>query len=427
MARSVRSALGCLLAGALVLGIATRGSAENWPGWRGPRGDGTSAEAHLPTHWSGSENVLWKTEIPGKGHASPIVWEDRIFVATCLEAEQSRLLLCYDLTGKELWRREVLKAPLEHKHSLNSFASSTPVTDGKLVYVTFLSVKTADNGRDPGAGEMVVAAYDYSGAQKWLVRPGRFSSVHGYCSSPVLFEDKVIVNGDHDGDSYLVALSRTTGDTIWKVNRANKTRSYSTPLIRDVAGRTQMVLCGSKCVTSFDPRTGKTWWTVQGPTEQFVASMVFNGEYFFLTAGFPEHHAMAIRPDGDGDVTKTHVAWWVKKDASCGYVPSPIICGEYFLIACDTGICTCYEAHSGERVWKERLGPHYSASLTTAEGLVYFLADDGVTKVIKPGKTLEVVAENKLGESCYASPAISAGRIYLRGEKHLFCIGAASN
>ena len=410
----------------LLFCVCSLAQAENWPGWRGPHGDGTSDEKNVPTHWTDKDNIAWKIEIPGKGHASPIVWNDRIFVVTCVEAEQARLLLCFSTDGKELWRREVLKSPLEHKHTLNSFASSTPVTDGSLVYVTFLSAEKNDDGRQSTLGEMVVAAYDFDGNQKWLVRPGRFSSMHGYCSSPILFEDKLIVNGDHDGDGYIVALNKATGEQIWKINRDNKTRSYSTPIIRDVGGRTQMVLTGSKCVTSYDPRTGERYWFVNGPTEQFVASMVFNGKLFFLTAGFPEHHAMAIRPDGSGDVTKTNIAWWVKKDASCGYVPSPIICGDYFLIACDTGIGTCYEADSGERMWKERLGPHYSASLVTANGLVYFLGDDGVTKIVKPGKELEVLAENKLGENCYASPAISSGRIYQRGEQHLFCIGGGN-
>ena len=377
----------------------------------GPRGDGTSQEPDVPTHWSGTDNVVWKVEVPGRGHASPIVWQDRIFVASCLEDTQQRILLGFDRTsGRLLWQQVVLDAPLEKKHQLNSFASSTPATDGQAIYVTFLD-----------RSEMVVAAYDLAGQQKWLVRPGAFASVHGYCSCPVLFEDKVIINGDHDGDAYLVALDRATGKTIWKIERENKLRSYSTPLIRQIGGRTQMVLSGSKCVASYDPHDGSRHWIIDGPTEQFVASMVFNGKLLFLTAGFPEHHMMAIRPDGSGNVTDTHIAWRTRKGA--GYVPSPIAAGDYFLAVSDDGIGSCFEADTGNRLWMERLGTHYSSSLVTAGGLVYFGSDEGTTTVVRPGAKLDVVAENKLGEYCYASPAISQGQIFLRGEQHLYCVG----
>jgi outer membrane protein assembly factor BamB len=280
-------------------------------------------------------------------------------------------------------------------------------------------VITAKN-REVSAGNMVVAAYDFEGQRRWLVRPGRFSSVHGFCTSPVLFEDRVIVNGDHDGDSYVAALDRHSGQTLWRVPRENKTRSYCTPLIREIDGRTQMVLSGSLCVVSLDPRTGARHWMINGPTEQFVASLVYNGKLLFLTAGFPEHHILAIRPDGRGNVTDTHIVWRTTK--GCSYVPSPIVCGDHFLVAADNGVASCFQPDTGERLWMERLGVHYSASLVTAGGLVYFLADDGEMKVVRPGPQLEVVAVNPLGESCVASPAISNGRIYLRGEKHLFCL-----
>ncbi|HEX3725108.1 MAG TPA: PQQ-binding-like beta-propeller repeat protein, partial [Pirellulales bacterium] len=273
--------------------------AEDWPAWRGPRGDGTSLEPNIPVRWSATENTAWKVPVPGAGHASPIIWQDHLFVASCVEDTKERVLLCFDrVAGKLLWQRVVLRSPLEEKHQLNSFASSTPATDGQAVYVTFLD-----------RAEMVVAAYDFAGNQKWLVRPGGFSSKHGYCSCPVVFEDKVIVNGDHDGDAYLVALDRSTGQTVWKVDRENKTRSYSTPIIRQIEGRTEMILSGSKCVASYDPHDGSRHWIIDGPTEQFVASLVYNGELLFLTAGFPELHMLAIRPGGSGNVTESHIAW----------------------------------------------------------------------------------------------------------------------
>ena len=390
-------------------------SAENWPGWRGPRGDGSSAESGLPLRWNGEagENIAWKVPIAGRGHASPIVWEDRIFLVSCLEDRLQRVLMCLDRdSGRALWQQVVLESPLEKKHRLNSFASSTPTTDGRLVYVAFLD-----------GDSMFVAAYDFSGKQAWAVHPGPFSSKHGFCSSPVLYEDLVIVNGDHDGDSFLVALDRRSGKTVWKTPRENRTRSYCTPIIRTIDGRAQMVLSGNKCVASYDPRDGKRHWIIDGPTEQYVASLVYNGRLLFMTAGFPDFHIQAIRPDGTGNVTNTHVVWHTTEAPS--YVPSPIVSadGRYFLIVSDKGIGSCFDAATGQRHWMERIGPHYSASLVQIDGLVHFLSDKGVTTIVRPGEKFDVVAENQLGEDCYASPAVSQGRIFMRAEGHLYCIG----
>lgn len=396
---------------------------ENWPCWRGPRGDGTSLDPHAPTKWSGTtgENVAWKTPLPGWGHSSPIIWDDRIFVTACVEPSKERRLLCLNRqTGRILWQREVLRAPLEKRHNLNSYASGTPATDGELVYVTFLE-PDSENRNEVTPGNLFVAAYDVTGQRRWAVKPGRFASVHGFCTSPVVFEELVIVNGDHDGDAYIAALDRTTGAVRWKIDRENKTRSYVTPLIREIDGRTQMVFSGSKSVVSLDPRTGARHWLIDGPTEQFVASLVTDGRLLFMTAGFPEHHILAIRPDGRGNITDTHIVWRTTK--GCSYVPSPIVSGEYFLVAADNGICSCFEAATGHRWWMERLGKHYSASLVSAGGLVYFLEDEGTMKLVRPGPTLEVIAENPLGEACVASPAVSRGQMFLRGEKHLYCLG----
>jgi outer membrane protein assembly factor BamB len=400
---------------ALLIALSCPAWGESWPMWRGPRGDGTSLEKSIPTQWSGTQNVAWKTPIPGKGHASPIVWNDRVFLVTAEKERKQRLLLCLDRSnGRTLWQQAVLEAPLERVNSLNSFASSTPAIDGERVYVSFLDVD-----------KMLIAAYDFKGHQVWAVHPGTFSSMHGYCSSPVLWKDKVIVNGDHDGSGYIVTLDRATGRTVWKTSRPNQTRSYCTPLLGQMSGRNQMVLSGSKCVAGYDPDTGEQRWIIDGPTEQFVASLVYNGELLFMTCGFPDHFMQAIRPDGAGNVTKTHVVW--QKDKDCSYVPSPISVGPYFLLVSDTGVATCLDAASGRSVWRERLEPHYSASLVTANGLVYFLSDKGVMTIVKPGPKPEVVARNALGEETYASPAISEGQIFLRGTNHLYCIGAGSS
>jgi outer membrane protein assembly factor BamB len=426
MARSLTSFV--LLSSFFLYGTAL---GENWAGWRGPRGDGTSTEKAIPVKWDATQgdNLLWKVPLQGTGHSQPIVWGDRIFLVACDEDNQQRTLTCLDRTaGQTLWTKNVLHSPLESKHALNSYASGTPATDGKLVFVTFLEIDgrlvpapNVGSPREITAGKMVVAAYDFDGSQKWIVRPGDFVSAHGYCSSPVLFEDMVIVNGDHDGDSYIVALNKESGETVWKLNRLHKTRSYVTPLIREIGGRTQLMLSGSKHILSVDPHDGTEQWRIEGPTEQFVASPVFDGKLLFMAAGYPDYHVMAIRPDGSGDVTKTHVAWH-ETNAKC-YVPSPVLADGYLIVADDRGTANCYAADSGKRWWQERLGKGFSNSLVAANGLVYLVADDGLTKVVRPGRKLEVVAENPLGESIFSSPALAEGRIYLRGEKHLFCLG----
>jgi outer membrane protein assembly factor BamB len=312
-----------------------------------------------------------------------------------------------------VWEKEVLKSPLERIHQLNSHASSTPATDGRLVYVSFLHEKL-----------MHVAAYDFDGNKIWSVEPGVFSSVHGYCSSPVLFEkDLVIVNGDHDGEAYLVALNRDTGTTVWKTPRENKTRSYCTPLICEINGRMQLMLSGSKCVASYDPRTGSRQWIIDGPTEQFVASPVYSNGMLFITGGFPDKHIMSINPDGNGNISKDHVVWHYKKGTGVSYVPSPVAIGDYLLVASDDGVGTCFDAKSGQVLWQKRLAGHYSGSLLTANGLAYFTSDDGVTKIIKPGPELEIVATNQIDDACFSSHAASNGHLYIRGEQYLWCIG----
>jgi outer membrane protein assembly factor BamB len=394
---------------------------SDWPMWRGPRGDGTSTGSGFPTHWSATENVRWKTPIPGRGHSSPIVWGDRIFITSAIEAgdakePKDRLLLCIDRKdGRIIWQKTVLKAKLEGIHKLNSRASSTPATDGERVYVTFLD--------DP---KVVVAAFDFNGEEAWRVSPGEFESRHGFCSPPVLYKDLVIVNCDQDAfnkskPAYIVALDRTTGAEKWRIDRTHRIRSYCPPLIVEAAGKKQMVLTGAETVASYDPDTGKPIWTINGPTEQFVASMVYSKGLFFLTAGFPTYHVMGIKPDGTGNVTKTHVAWHVEKGGA-GYVPSPVAFGENVFLVHDEGRATCRDALTGKLHWNERLGKHHSASPVCAEGRLYFTDDDGITWVVKAESKFDLIDKNPIGEECYASPAFSKGEIFLRGSKHLFCI-----
>lgn len=409
--------------------------AEDWPQWRGPRLDGTSKDTGFPVSADGS--VTWRTELPGSGHASPIVWQDRVFVVSALPETEARVLVCLDrASGKVLWQTVVLKAPTEGTHKLNSLASSTPATDGERVFTAFLdnteteATRAANAGRVIPKGEVpkgtvVVSAHDFSGKPVWQVRPGLFSSKHGFCSSPIVFEDKVIVNCDHDGDGYIVALARTDGKELWRIERPNKTRSYCVPLIRDIGGRTQMVLSGTMCVASYDPRTGKQLWIMDGPTEQFVASIVYSEQsgLLYMTGGFPEHHLLAIKPDGSGNVTSTHIVWRTNKGVS--YVPSPIIEGSHLLNVSDSGVAHCFDAKSGEIEWEERMREHH-ASLSSAEGRVYFINDFGVMRVVQPEKSYKLLAESELKEKVFATPALSEGQIFIRSDKSLICLGKRS-
>ncbi|MDC0252072.1 PQQ-binding-like beta-propeller repeat protein [bacterium] len=398
----------------LFLIVAAANADENWPGWRGPRGDGTVRGApNLPVDFDISKDTVWKTKIPGVGHASPVIWEDRIFLVSADEESQARSLMCFDrISGEIKWSKGVLQSPFEDIHRLNSRASSTPVTDGERIFVSFLDGE-----------KMFVAAYDLEGNQLWQQRPGVYSSKHGYCSCPVLWKNMVIVNGDHDGEAYIVALDQKSGETIWKTERPNKLRSYCTPIIREIDGRTQLILSGSESVASYDPENGTQHWVLDGPTEQFVASLVYNEDLnlLFMTCGFPQKHMLAIRPDGSGNVTKTHVVW--RDTAGASYVPSPIAIGEYFLVVADNGVASCFVAGTGERYWRERLPGGHSASIIAANGLAYFISDEGIVSVLKPGPEFKVIAQSEVGENVYASPAVYGDQFFIRGEEHLFCIG----
>ena len=393
--------------------LANAVTAENWPCWRGPRGDGTSLEKDVPTLWSGSNNIAWKAAVPGEGHSSPIIWNERIFLTTALKETQERVLLCFERgNGNMLWQQTVIRSPLEPKNNENSFASATPATDGERVYVTFLD-----------GDEVVVVAYDFSGKQLWLHRPGRFKSQWGFSHTPVLFEDKVIVVCYSKGENFVVALNRTDGRITWKTPCENPTQSYSPPLIRKMAGRFQIIAPGNKAVTSYDPQTGKVLWVVEGPSDDSVVTPVYleKADLVLSCSSWPNKVLVAIKPDGEGNVTSTKVVW--KTSEGAPYVPSPIGVGDWFFTSAYAGKAAhCYEAATGKILWKEPMGLHH-ASPVSANGLIYFLNDDGVTHVVKAGPSFELVARNELGEKTYASPAVSGGQIFLRSFRHLYCIG----
>jgi outer membrane protein assembly factor BamB len=367
-------------------------------------------ETNVPTHWDPAQ-ALWKTKLPGRGHASPIVWGQRVVTVTALEATQERVLLCVDRgTGQILWQETVVKGPLQKLHKENSYASSTPVTDGKQVYAVFR------------VGDRIwVAAHDLvTGKQIWKVSPGTHEGEWGFSTAPALFEGKVIIDGDGKKDSFLVALDCADGSVVWQIDRPHKGISYSAPYIRELDGRHQMIQCGDRCVTGLNPATGQTLWTVDGPSEEFVATPVYSDKtgLVYISSSWPKQVLLAIRPNGQGNVTETHVVWSERKGAP--YIPSLLATGDFLLSVNRTGTAFCYDAATGEVHWQEKLGRHH-ASPVLINGLAYFVNDEGRIHVIRPGRAYDAVAAYALGEPCYASPAISDGQVFIRGFEHLFC------
>ena len=386
--------------------------AQNWPNWRGPNGDGTSIETNLPVKWDSVTNVLWKTRVPGIGHSSPVVWENKIFLTTALIETQEKVLLCYDTKkGGLLWQKTMLKGAFEKKHDNNSYASGTPATDGSRIYVSFLD-----------GNEVVVAAYDFEGKQVWIQRPGTFSSPHGYSCSPALFEDKVIINGDSQEGSFAAALGKTDGRIIWRISHDKPSHSFSTPIFRKMAGKMQMIFCGNREIAGYNPNDGSKYWFVSGPSEDFCSSPVYNEKsgLVLVSSAWPVRNLVAVKPDGSGDVTASKVVWESRKGAY--YVPSPVCTDDYLFTTMTTGQVHCIEIATGNILWTEDMGMQYSSPVL-AGGLVYMPNDDGVITVIKPGPKFQQIAKNPIGERMNASPAISNGKIYLRSYQHLFCIG----
>jgi outer membrane protein assembly factor BamB len=391
-----------------IIVIAAFLNAGDWPTWRGPTSDGSIIDPAIPTEWSESKNIAWKIDVPGVGNSSPVIAGGQLYLTTCID--KSRCVLCYDAsTGKLLWQTEVATADIEKMHKNNSPASATPVTDGKHVWVTFLidsSIK--------------VACLDSKGKLIWTQNFPGFVCTHGFCGTPILDGNRVVINGDSDGDAFLAALEKETGKVIWKIARPNRTRSYSVPLILDVEGKKQLVLAGSKSVSGFNPSTGEQIWFTKSATDKFVASVVHVDGLVIATGTSPVSTLAAIRTNGHGDVTDTHTAWSIARGAA--YVPSPLAVGKNVFVQGDDGRATFLEAKTGKMIWNERIGKKHVASPLLINNLIYSLADDGTMYVIRPGSELELISKNQIGETCNATPAVANGKLYIRSESHLWCI-----
>ena len=408
--------------------------AENWPQWRGPGGQGISTEKALPKEWAPDKNVAWKVELP-HGYSSPIVWGDRIFLTSAIEGEvvpnhvpesvrikqphpQStagdkkhalKLLALDAKTGKVLWEQTAYEGPVfDARHQRSTFAGPTAVTDGKLVYAYF--------------GPEGLYAYDFDGKQAWKVVEKFHTLGLGTGTSPILYQNLVIMQRDEDSKTSVVAAyDKTSGKEVWKTQRPVGI-TWSTPVLVNTGTRTELVTNGSEHVIAYDPATGKELWKTTGVQSNAIHTPLVGKGLVIVTAGFPAKKIIAIRPGDQPDDKR--VAWTYTKGT--GYVLSNILYGDFVYLSTDNGILTCLDAATGQVKYEGGRPPkptHFMGSAVAYDGLIAMTSEDGDTYMLKAGPVHEIVRINTIDEPVYSSLALANGRVYIRGTKHLFAIG----
>jgi outer membrane protein assembly factor BamB len=400
---------------AIVLLAASTAAAQEWPEFRGPGGQGHSPARGLPLEWSETSNVAWKTRLPGLGWSSPVVAGGRVWVTTAIEQRSVSLrVMAFDAaTGRELVNVEVFNIPASRRelNPKNSWASPTPVLDGDRVYVHF--------------GADGTAALAVTGEILWQARFD-YQSQHGAGGSPIVYRDLLIVNCDGSDTAFVIALDKHTGKVKWRTNRGLPAdQAYTTPLIIRAAERDQLISVGAFRARAYDPLDGREIWRVRYD-EGFsnVPRPVFAHGLVYIATGFQQPALLAVRPDGRGDVTRTHVAWTLSRGAPL--TPSPIAVGEELYLVTDGGIASCLDAKTGAVIWQSRLGGTYSASPVFADGRLFFSSEQGITTVIAPGRAPRRVALNKLDGAVLASIAIAGQSFFIRTDTHLYRIAAAA-
>jgi outer membrane protein assembly factor BamB len=404
---------------ATALTVSAQTMAQGWPQFRGPSGQGHATVTTLPLEWSETKNVAWKVPVPGTGWSSPVVGNGLIWLTTAVETRDGRRsggvslrALAYDAaTGAEKVNVEVFRTNDPNpRHQKNSYASPTPILDADRVYVHF--------------GAEGTAALNISGTVVWKTRLA-YESQHGNGGSPVLYRDLLIVSCDGNGgpgDAFVVALDAMTGKTRWKkTRRAPADQAYTTPLVISVNGVDQLVSPGAYRATAYNPINGDAIWSVSYDDGfSNVPRPVFGRGHVFIATGFNQPTMIAVRPDGTGDVTRSHLAWTLTRGAP--FTPSPLLVGDDLYVVNDSGILTLVDAVSGTIVWQQRLGGNYSASPVFAAGRIYFQSEEGVTTVIAPGRTFRRLATNTLDGGMLASMAPLDGAVVIRTDTHLYRI-----
>jgi outer membrane protein assembly factor BamB len=393
--------------------------AENWPEFRGPTGQGISAETKLPVEWDATKNVTWKIDVPGKGWSSPVVVDGKIYLTSAVSAgteAKSDLdleALCIDAhSGKVLWETKVFlqdgkKSP--NIHSKNSHASPTPIVSGKRLYVHF--------------GHKGTACLDLDGKIVWTNTEITYAPVHGNGGSPILVDNLLIFSCDGPDMQMVVALETEGGKVRWKTDRkstAGKKFSFQTPLVITVKDQKQVISAGSDVVAAYDPADGKEIWRLRYSGYSVIPRAVFGKGLVFLSTSYDSPTLLAIRPDGTGDVTDTNLEWSTRTGAP--NTPSPLFVGDELYTVSDGGVLTCFEATTGKVHWSEKLNAHFSASPMFAAGKIYLQSEEGVGFVLPAGKEFHKPTQNDLGERSLASYAAADGALFIRTEKHLFRI-----
>ena len=395
--------------------------AENWPQFRGPTGQGISQERGLPTHWSATEGVRWKSPVAGSGWSSPVIWGNRVFLTTTTDSGASCRVLCFDAdTGKRLWNREIFRQQPGQRHDRNSYATPTPATDGRRVYAVFWDGS--------------VGALNYDGSVAWINRDHPHYSQHGLGASPILVGDLLIMarDGSSKGpdrglgwqtpwdQAKLLALDTKTGRVRWIGRRGMSRIAHATPVLAKLSdGTMQIISVAGDVVQGFAPKTGERLWSSRNTCEGLVPSPVVGDGMVFTASGFGgAEAARAYRLGASGELGETNLVWSQKR--ANPKVPSLLFVAPYVYSISDTSLAVCLEAATGRIVWEKRLGGSFSASPVYADGKIYFLSDRGETIVVEAGQTYREIARNSIGERCQASPAISGRRIYIRTEN---CIG----
>ncbi|NBV22293.1 MAG: serine/threonine protein kinase [Proteobacteria bacterium] len=387
----------------------------DWPWWRGPQRNGVAdANQQPPLKWSNTENVLWKAPVPGRGHGSPIVVGNQVFLAAAEAPEGIQSLLCFDrATGKQVWQKEIHRGAFPKGNDKSSFASSTPACDGQRVFINFLH-----------NGAVYTTALSRDGQQLWQTKVTDYILHQGFPTSPAVYQSLVIVSADNKGGGKIAGLERATGKVVWEHERP-KFPNYASPIILKVNGRDQLLLTGCELVTSLDPLTGKVLWETKGSTTECVTSPVTDGQAIIISGGYPKNHVAAIRGDGTGSV-----AW---ENSSRVYVPSMLFHQGHLFAVQDAGVAACWNFATGAEVWKSRLGGGFSASPVQVGDRIYAVNEAGRTFIFKATPTaFESLGENQLGDEAMATPTICGGRIYMRvaarkdGQRQeiLYCIGS---
>ena len=414
-----------LLTACLLIPLITAvAGAENWPRFRGENGEGQSDLKGLPTAFSPGE-LEWNIDLPGFGHGSPVVWEDRLFVTSALGEDDQlrggvlRYLFCLDAdTGREHWSR-MIGSSQSHRHQKNSWASSTPVTDGELVYVAFADL---DNH--------LLSAYDFDGDLVWRRNLGPFESQHGQGVSPIVYKDLVILPNDQDGPSSIVAFDRRTGRTVWSTLRSIERASYATPLIIEHEGGPAQLICasGATGLSSLDPETGRVNWSTGQfgvpPQTRTVGSPVYAGGLIFQSngGGGKGFYMVAVDPDLSLPADADRIRHF--RDKALPYVPTPIVCGEHLFLWGDNGVVHCVEPETGREIWTKRIPGNYSGSPVCVDGKLYIMSEAGEVVVIAASSEFQELGRSPLGDPSHSTPAVANGRLYLRTFHRLACLRA---